>query len=179
MAIRSRTREENKIKLETGLKNLSDYLTSNEMVLNCGKTQVSESMVHQKRSRMRGEPPSLLTVDSKGNQKLVKDSSSCRILGIQISNDLGWRDHLEGKEKPLLPALRQKLGQLKFLGKVLPQKGKLLLINSLLMSKIIYTISVYGGIPAESGKENTGHHEQCCAIHHRMQEKNEHTCSDD
>ena len=101
-------------------------------------------MVYQKKKiRLTGAPPTLQTLDSKGNPKTVENTENCRILGLQIQNDLGWRAHI-GQEKPLLSSLRQKMGQIKFLGKSVPRKGKLLLINSLLISKIIYSIQIYG-----------------------------------
>ena len=146
ITVRNKSRIENQVKIEKGLNKITDYLSSNQMVINQDKTQITETMVYQKRIRAVGVPPSLQTLDKNGNPIIVNDSSECRILGLQIQNDLSWRAHLEGNEKPLLAGLRQKLGQLKHLGKSIPTKGRLLLINSLLISRIIYTIPIYGGL---------------------------------
>ena len=146
LIVRNKSRTENKLKMKWGLQKITNYLNSNGMVINQEKTQITECMVYQKRTRMTGQPPSLETVDRNGNEKVVENTTDCRILGIQLQNDMGWRAHLEGNEKPLLPGLRKKLGQLKFLGKMVPEKGRLLLMNSFLISRIIYTIPIYGGL---------------------------------
>ena len=104
MTVRNRNRETNGQKIKNGLDKITEFLTSNEMVINQDKTHVTESMVYQKRCRISGTPPNLTTIDKQGNQKIVEDETSCRILGLQIQNDLGWRAHLEGTDKPLLPS---------------------------------------------------------------------------
>ena len=48
--------------------------------------------------------------------------------------------------KAILPALRKTLVHIKFLGRTIDRKGRLLLMNGLLMSRIIYTLPIYGGI---------------------------------
>ena len=62
-----------------------------------------------------------------------------------MQNDLTWRGHLELGEKPMIPTIRRKLGGLKLLGKQIPKKGCLTLVNGLILSKITYLIQVWGG----------------------------------
>ena len=153
LTVRSKSRDENRIRMQDGLHKITEFLNSNGMVINQDKTQITESMVYQKRTKTPGQPPTLEGKDNMGVETTIKNSKDCRILGLQIQEDLGWRAHLEGKNKPLLPQLRQKLGQLKFIGKAVPKKGRLLLINSLLISKIIYTISIYGDLQEVHSKK--------------------------
>ena len=66
--------------------------------------------------------------------------------GLNLQSDLSWRSHLESGEKPLLQTLRKRLGALCHLGKTIPKSGRLVLLNGLILSKIIYMIAIWGGI---------------------------------
>ena len=91
----------------------------------------------------------LLTTDSQGNFKEVHPSQNEKCLGGRLQSNLTWNSMLLTGEDALIPLLRKKLGLLKYLGKNLPQKSKLILANSLLIGKINYLLPVYGGAPAK------------------------------
>ena len=105
-------------------------------------------MVHQKRCKLRDKPPTIkakTTVDGRTEIKTIENQISCRLLGINIQNDLTWKAHLESGEKALLPTLRRRLGALRHMGRDIPLKGRQILANGLILSKIIYMIPVWGG----------------------------------
>ncbi len=114
------------------------------MAVNKGKTVVAEIMTKQKKPRVKGEPPTL-TVDNKdGTVKTITTGRTCRLLGGNFQEHLGWDAHLETGKKPLLPDLRRRLGQIRHLGQEVPVKTRLKLVNSLIIGKLIYLIPVWG-----------------------------------
>ena len=52
---------------------------------------------------------------------------------------------IENSEDAILPELRRKLGILRHIARNIPQTGKQLLANGLILGKINYLISIYGG----------------------------------
>ena len=66
--------------------------------------------------------------------KEMKNKLYSRILGLNLHQDYSWRAHLEQ-------------GALRYLGSTIPRRGRLMLTNGLIISKLIYMISVWGGTP--------------------------------
>ena len=143
--ISSRNRNYNQQKLSENLIRIGNYLNLNELIINMDKTKISECMIKQKRGRMTGLPPKLDVIDQQGNPKEVLDSISIRILGGNIQNNFIWSSHLETGEKTLLPAIRKTLGMLKNTGRKLPASCRNTLVRGLLISKMNYLISMWGG----------------------------------
>ena len=108
-----------------------------------------ELMMKQKRCKIDGISPRLITHNDKGDIEVVKTVKSSNFLGGMIQENIQWQEHLETGEDPLPTSLRKKLGLLKFLGKHMPRKCKLLLVNGLLISKILYLLLIYGGTQAK------------------------------
>ena len=134
----------NQIRIIQILDRLTCFFNANKLTVNKLKTVLQELMLKQKRCKIQGSPPYLVTLDDKGDIKVVKAAKSSILLGGSIQNDLQWQSHLETGEAPLLSALRQKLGALKHIGGNIPPKSKLLLINGMLLSKILYLLPLYG-----------------------------------
>ena len=80
-----------------------------------------------------------------GEEKIIKPENYVRLLGINIEQNLSWNSHLIKGEKALLPALRQQLGSLKHISGQIPFKSRRALANGLLLSRIQYAITVWGG----------------------------------
>ena len=107
-----------------GKTGLSGYLgVSNKLTVNQGKTQVLESMVPQKRCKLKDNPPMLAVLDETNSVKNIQNESHIRLLGINLSQNLNWTSHLIPGEKSLFSQLRQKLGALNLLEKELPRTG--------------------------------------------------------
>ena len=101
-------------------------------------------MVHQKKARTPGQPPSLTTTDDAGKLKIIKAEKNTRILGCNIQENIHWQGHLETGEKPALPDLQRKLGAIRHLSKQLPQGCKKILVNGIILSKLVYLIPIWG-----------------------------------
>ena len=111
-------------------------------------------MSHQKRAKTKGIPPDLTvreTVISRTGivtseqDKLVTDKPNCKMLGSDmLQNNQSWDAHLSSGSKAVLPAVRRQIGMLSRLRKHLTKKAMLLLVNSLALSKLSYTICPMG-----------------------------------
>ena len=136
--------DENKLLLENKLKSISEFLQNNELCINEDKTKVQNFMVKQRRARTNCTPE-VMTVESPDGEKILVNQMHTRWLGFNLHQDLSFRSHLELGSKPLLPTLRKRLGALKHLSKSIPRKGRLVLSNGLILSKIMYMIPIWGG----------------------------------
>ena len=143
--VANRKRELNQTKLTDNISRLKTFLNSNELTINMDKTHLMEIMIKQKRGRTPGQPPELIVLNSSQQEEVVSDSKYCRILGINVQNNFTWNAHLETGAKALLPSLRKSLGALKVSGKQVPTGSRNTLARGLLLNRITYLISVWGG----------------------------------
>ena len=126
---------------------LKMFLNANGLQMNDSKTTLTEYMSCQKRAKSQGIPPELtVTVLEKGVMvdKLIVDSPISRTLGINLENNLGWTGHLQTGKKTLLPSIRRQIGALSSQKETVSRKGKLQLVNALILSRISYLICVWG-----------------------------------
>ena len=130
------------------------FLAANSLSLNLGKTEIVETMVRQKRARLPGLPPQLTIQRPDGSLKVIVAKYSCRLLGVNINKDATWNHQLELGEKPLIKYLRSTLGALTHISRNLPQKSRLLLSNGLFISRILYLLPMWGGLPLRDTKKN-------------------------
>ena len=154
--IASEHRERNQIKMDRNLKRLQQFLNDNDLVINIGKTAILECMIKQKKGRNKGEPPQLVVQLPAGNdstaipphppgQKVIREGKELRILGVNIQQNMGWQSHLEKGRKAVLPAARKQFGALQQLGRMMPESSRKLLAEGLIMSKLSYVITQWGG----------------------------------
>ena len=144
-AVATKTRLENQILIDDNLENLKIFLNANSLCINETKTCLVETMNVQKRCKVGGRPPSILVRNKQGIVEDKQAGRECRLLGANLSNDLTWKAHLTGGEKPLIPAIRKQLGRLKFICKNIPIKCRKILAEGMLMSRIKYLIAMWGG----------------------------------
>ena len=78
--ISNRTRIPNQYKLVRNLEELQDFLSSNWLAINKGKTKLTECMISQKRAKTVGLPPNLDIINNKNEPETISDSKICRIL---------------------------------------------------------------------------------------------------
>ena len=131
--------------MRNNLKRLEEFLDENELKINIGKTAIVENMIKQKKGKKTGNPPTLEVTETTGEKKMILDKGEIRILGTNIQQNLGWNKHLENGTKSVLPAARKQFGSLQQLSKMLPRSSKKLLAEGLVLSKIMYNISQWGG----------------------------------
>ena len=143
----SASRFENQISIENCFQRIVDFLSANGLEINQGKTTLTEFMCKQKRARLPGIPPDLTVqqyVAGKLQDKHITDIPVCRILGTNLQNNLGWEAHLVMGKYAVLPKIRSQIGMLCKLKDSLSQKARLHLVNSLIISKFSYMISLWG-----------------------------------
>ena len=119
-------------------------------------------MNRQKACKVNGPEPVLRTFDSQGHLKEIKPRKNEKCLGGQLQNNMTWQAMLETGEDALIPSLRKKLGILKFLGKNIPRKSRLILANSLLIGKINFLLPIYGGAPKKYLNKIQMQFQYCC-----------------
>ena len=136
---------ENKTDLNKKLNKITEFLQSNQLSINQSKTKTQNYMVRQKRARVDNDPV-MMTVETEEGTKDIKNEIHAKILGINLQEDLGWRSQLESGTKPLLPNLRRRVGALRHIRNQIPRKGRLILANGLVLSKMLYMIQVWGGV---------------------------------
>ena len=123
------------------------FLAANSLSLNLGKSEIVEVMVRQKRARLLGFPPQLSVIKPDGTLKIITAKQSCRLLGGNINRDATWHHQLTLGDKPVTKVLRSVLGILTHISKHLPRKSRLLLANGLFMSRLLYLLPMWGGLP--------------------------------
>ena len=143
-SISNRDRNRNQMKLTENLKLMEMFLEDNKLVLNIGKTAITEFMIKQKRGRTGGQPPSLIVKNEKGENELIKDKNSIRILGANLQNNLLWNSHVETGPKALFPRIRKQLGRLRNQGQNIPLRSRRTLANSLLAGSFNYILPLWG-----------------------------------
>ena len=142
--VAGKNREDIQTKIVDKLGKIEEFLSSNKLTINVEKTRIMEIMLKQKRSRMKGSPPTL-TVGSGQQEEIISTTSECFLLGGTLQYNLSWQAQVETGMNAVLPQIRAKLGALKYCCKNLPINSKKLLATGLIISKLIYLLPVYGG----------------------------------
>ena len=79
---------------------------------------------------------------------VVKESESEKLLGVIVNNTASWQHHLHGDEENpgLLPTLSKRVGVLKKLRRVTPERKFRQLASGLFTSKLMFGATVWGGV---------------------------------
>ena len=80
------------------------------------------------------------------DNKIVRESSSEKLLGLVLNNKLTWKNHLYGDEENmgLVPQLNRRLGMLKRLSKFMSKDKLKYLSAGIFYSKLSYCLPVFG-----------------------------------
>ena len=143
--VSNRDRTWNQQKLSENIENLIIYLETNELTINADKMNLVEVMIQQKRAKITGELPDLSVRNNDGQLETVSDRKYCRILGMNLQNNMTLNNHLETGKKSLLPSLRKNLGALKSLDKQIPQGSRNTMARGLILSRLSYLIGIWSG----------------------------------
>ena len=74
-------RASNQVMIEEKFRAIKEFLVSNDLAVNDGKTSMTEFMLKQKRRRIRGIPPKLVVQvleDGAIVDKMITDKTTCR-----------------------------------------------------------------------------------------------------
>ena len=98
-------RDQTQLALSRNLAKIKDFLNSNQLVINTSKTALVESMLKQKRAKISGSSPILDAVNDKNEPIEISCKPSLRLLGMNIQNNITWKEHLISGDKAVFPSV--------------------------------------------------------------------------
>ena len=131
--------EELKVSMETQYNATASFLTSSRLQVNDGKTHTMLLTTSQNR-RLNNLN---LTVTVGAVQK--QSSTVERLLGLQLHENLKFREYIQDNDKSLLKSLNTRLNALKQIKKVTTFSQRLAIANGIFNIKVVFLISVWGG----------------------------------
>ena len=138
--ISSQSPDDLKAKLESNYNAIANYMLGNKLALNSEKTQF---MVIASRNQHRRNNDNLDFQLDTGSE-LVNASGRARILGLNVSNDLSWNEHILKNSKSLVKSLSFKINGLRKICTHADFKTRKLLANGMVGSNLVYMIQLYG-----------------------------------
>ena len=126
--------------------NVTKWFESNEMVCSSDKTKLL--IIGTKANRKSKLENDNMKIQVRVCGDIIEESQSEKLLGIIVNNNLNWKDHLHGNKENtgLLTKLSRTVGVLKKMRKIMPIKIFKQSVSSIFTSKLIYCLTVWGGI---------------------------------
>ena len=118
---------------------VASFLTSSRLQVNDSKTHTMLLTTAQ----MRKSQDIQLTVEIGTVRQ--KTSQVERLLGLQLQENLKFREYLQDNDKSVLKSLNKRLNALKQIKRVTSFSQRLAIANGIFNSKVIFLISVWGG----------------------------------
>ena len=135
--IQGKDLEQLRVDLEEDAKHIFQFMRSNRLVVNPEKTKF---LLLQNKKK---ETPTLsINIDG----VLIEESLVEKHLGVLISNNLKWDEHIHN----LCSKLRQKLGIISRLLQAIPRDHMLKIVDAFFMSHIRYGLAIYGKVRFQS-----------------------------
>ena len=117
---------------------LENWMHANKLVINPDKTHLMV-MGSKKNDVKRKE------VSMKAGQFIIKPSQTEKLLGGQLHQSLQWNHHLRDHEQSLMKQLTSRINGLRRVCWNASFGTKLMVANGIVMSKIMYLITLWGG----------------------------------
>jgi hypothetical protein len=89
-----------------------------------------------------------LHIDAENGTK-VTPVCETKLLGGIVRKDMFWKSHIHSGKDSLLKSVNRKIGALRQVSRKLSLKSKTALANGVIMSRLVYLISVWGGAPTD------------------------------
>ena len=133
-------------KLQHEADTVSDWFEKNDMVVSSEKTKLMIVTTTANRASKLTQNGISFNVSVCGNLK--NETKSEKLLGITMNNQLNWKNHLYGDEENigLVKELSKRVGMLRQIRKYVNNTVFKLILNGLFTSKLIYGITIYGGV---------------------------------
>ena len=138
-SVSDRNMEELKRSMEEQYAASASFLTSSRLQVNDSKTHTMLLTTSQYR---RLNNPTLTVTIGAVEQK---SSSVERLLGLQLHENLKFREYIQDNDKSLLKSLNTRLNALKQIKKVTTFSQRLAIANGIFNSKVVFLISAWGG----------------------------------
>ena len=117
---------------------MESWMTSNKLVINPDKTHLL--VLGPKSASVRRN-----AVQVKINDKLIVPSTSEKLLGAVVSQDLKWNQHIRGSQGSLTAQLASRINGLKRTARNANFSTRLMVANGVVLSKMVYLINLWGG----------------------------------
>ena len=128
-------------KLTEKYKLVAEYMRNNKLKLNDDKTHLLVMDTGQSKVRVHANR----MVEIRTPTENIQPSSSERLLGCWVDDNLKWSEHIRDNKENLIKSLNTKLGALKKISKVTSFKNRKMLANGIFLSKLSYLIALWGG----------------------------------
>ena len=106
---------------------ISDFMVSNKLKLNDEKTHLMVMTTSQKRKKSNPNGQVQLATPT----KTIDPSSSEKLLGALIHQDMKWGEHVQDNSESLIRSLSTRIGALKIIGRVANFKNRKLIANGI------------------------------------------------
>ena len=124
--------------LNSKYKKLEDWMNGNKLVINPDKTHL---MVMGTKGMTAKRRQVTLTAGS----YTIKPTKTEKLLGGVVNEDLKWNQHISDHESSLMRQLTSRLNGLRRTSHNATFNTKLMVANGILMSKMVYLITLWGG----------------------------------
>ena len=129
-------------KMSSKFQRMSQYLTENRLCINTEKTHIMVMCTKQHRRHIDTKAVSLHT-----GSKVIFPTPVESLLGVQVDQDLVFGTNLFNGRSSVISSLNIRIGALKRVGKIASFKTRLSVFLSLVISRILYALPLYGGAP--------------------------------
>ena len=136
------TEEELSEKMKSKFETMSDYLTENRLYMNSDKTHTIVMCTEQKR---RYTDTDAVTLDT--GSEVIIPSQVEQLLGVPVHQDLVFSTMLLTSKNSVISSLNTRISALKKVSRISSFKTRLSVCSALVVSKIIYMLPLYGGVP--------------------------------
>ena len=134
------------MKVQDEADRVTDWFDRNDMLVSSDKTKLLIIATGAKRSAKLTPTNFIFNVAVDGLMK--EETKSEKLLGITVNNKLNWKNHLYGDEDNtgLLKQLSQRIGMLRKMRNFVTSAIFKTVLNGIFNNKLIYGITVYGGV---------------------------------
>ena len=119
---------------------VANFLTNNRLKVNDDKTHLLVMTTRQRRRHVDTNSTCINT-----HSEVIRPSTTERLLGAEIHQDLRWREHVLDSENSLVKSLNKRLGALKKIQKTASFRTRKMIGTGIFMSKLIYLMPLWSG----------------------------------
>ena len=143
LIVNAKSSEALKTKIEQAIKTAQEWYNNNSMKNNVGKTEIL--IINKARNQENVE----IEIVDEGKTRQIKSEENIKILGTYIDSQLNWDKHIKFIKKRSMNAILN----LNRLRKILPEKTKILLYNTIVTPHFSYADVVWNGCSKGNAKK--------------------------
>ena len=141
-SVTAKNEQELAAKMSSKFQEMSSYLKQNRLCINTDKTHTMVLCTKQKRRNIN---TTAITLDT--GSELISPTSVEVLLGIPVHQDLGFGEHVLTGRNSVVSSLTTRISALKRISRISSFKTRLSVCSSLVLSKMLYMLPLYGGAP--------------------------------